>query len=176
MRRRIGIGPAGWSAALLLLAACGGPRSSPEGAVQTFLDALDDGDSTRFAASFTPGTREVVAELEELSRAVTETSGHPAITIDDWCRAFCGGTVEGSTLHGDAATVRVRVASTVEEIPLVRQENEWRIDLEERYRPAVELLWLMAQEEAAADTTADSTGAVAPVGGVEAPPDTAPER
>ena len=140
--------------ALFLLAACGGARSSPEGTVQTFLDALDERDSVRFVESFTPETRELVGEIEALTRVVGETSGQPAITMDDWCRAFCGATVEGSTLHGESATVRVGVAGTVEEILVVRQGNEWRIDLVERYRPAIEMLRLIAHEVAAADTAA----------------------
>ena len=44
------------SAALFLLAivaACGGSNSSPEGAVQGFLDALAERDTARFEASFT---------------------------------------------------------------------------------------------------------------------------
>lgn len=147
--------------ALFLLAACGGARSSPEGTVQTFLDALDERDSVRFVESFTPETRELVRELEGLTRTVAETSGQPAITMDDWCRAFCGGTVEGSTLHGESATVRVSLAGTSEEIPVVRQGNEWRIDLVERYRPAIDMLRLIAREEAAADTAAADTAAPA---------------
>jgi hypothetical protein len=142
--------------ALFLLSACGGARSSPEGTVQAFLDAVDERDSVRFAESFTPGTREVVAEMEALSRTVGPATGHPAITIEDWCRAFCGGAVEGSTLHGDSATVRIRVDGSVEEMPVVRQDNAWRIDLEARYRPAVEMLRLIAQEQAA-DTTRGDT-------------------
>lgn len=130
--------------ALFLLAACGGARSSPEGAVRSFLDALEARDTVRFRESFTPGTQQVVAELESLSRRIGASSGHPAITIEEWCRAFCTGTVEGSTLHGDSATVRVRVGNAVEEIPVVREGNEWRVDLEGRYAPAVEMLRLIS--------------------------------
>ena len=126
--------------------------------MQAFLGAVDERDSVRFAESFTPGTREVVAEMEALSRAVGPASGHPAITIEDWCRAFCGGAVEGSTLHGDSATVRIRVDGSVEEMPVVRQDDAWRIDLEARYRPAVEMLRMIAQEQAAvADSLARDT-------------------
>ncbi len=131
---------------LLALAACGGSRSSPEGTVSAFLDALEARDSAAFEASFTPGTRSLVAELEDLTRRIETGGGQPAITMDDWCRAFCGGTVEGSTLHGDSATVRVRVAGAVEEMSVIRAGNEWRIDLEDRYAPAVEMLRLIAAE------------------------------
>ncbi len=154
---QIRIGPLALS--LSLLAACGGARSSPEGTVSTFLEALEARDSTEFQASFTQGTWSLVRELEGLTREIEATSGQPAITMDDWCRAFCTGSVEGSTLHGDRATVRVRVGAVVEEIPVVRAGDEWRIDLEERYAPAIEMLRLIAAED-----PADTTGA---------PPDTA---
>jgi hypothetical protein len=159
--------------ALVLLLGCGGARSSPEGAVTSFLEALDARDTTAFRESFTPGTWDLVRRLEALSREVGETSGQPAITIEDWCRAFCGGTVEGSTLHGDAATVQVRVGGTVEEIQVLRQENEWRIDLEERYAPAIEMLRLIAEETPDTTGAADTTGAEAGWPDTVAPTDTA---
>lgn len=145
---------AGIGGALLvsLLAACGGSRSSPEGAVSAFLESLEARDTLEFQASFTPGTWSLVRELEGLTREIQATGGQPAITMEDWCRAFCGGSVEGSTLHGDEATVRVRIAGVVEEIGVVRHGDEWRIDLEDRYAPAVEMLRLIASESAAADT------------------------
>jgi hypothetical protein len=132
--------------ALILLFACGGERSSPEGSVRTFLDALEARDTARFRSSFTPETRQIVAQIEQLSGEVGGASGQPAITIEEWCRAFCDGTVEGSTLHGDSATVRVRIGGVVEEIPVVRQDNEWRIDLAAKYAPAVEMLRLIQDE------------------------------
>ncbi|CAN5844057.1 hypothetical protein BH20GEM1_BH20GEM1_09940 [soil metagenome] len=129
--------------ALFLLAACqGGPRSSPEGAVRNFLDALQARDSAETAASFTAETRALVAEVESLSRRAEAGSGQPAITIEDWCRAFCGGNVESSTLRGDSATVIVTVEGDPNEIPLVREEDGWRIDLADRLRPAVQMLRL----------------------------------
>lgn len=130
-------------AALFLLgalAACGGPRSTPEGAVQSFLDALEEEDTVRFEASFTDETRALVAEIESLSMTTQGAEG--AFTIEEWCQAFCGGTVEGSTLHGDSATVRVRVAQTVEEIPVVRRGDEWRLDFTTRLDEAVQILRL----------------------------------
>jgi hypothetical protein len=132
--------------ALFLLTACGGAQSSPEGAVRSFLDALEAQDTVRFREAFTPETWVLVTEVERLSREIGAATDRPAITIEDWCRAFCGGTVEGSTLLGDAATVRVQVDDAVEEIPVVRVEDEWRLDLEERYAPAVEMLRLVARE------------------------------
>lgn len=130
-------------AALFLLTAlfaCGGPRSSPEGAVQEFLDALADRDTARFEASFTVGTREMIAEIESLSTVAQGTEG--AVGLEDWCNAFCTGTVEGSTLDGNSATVRVRVRENVEEIPVVRVEDGWRIDLNSRLDEAVQILRL----------------------------------
>ena len=129
-----------------LLSACGGVRSSPEGSVQTFLDALEVRDTAEFRASFTTETRQIVAELEQLSGEVGAGSGQPAITIEEWCRAFCGGTVEGSTLNGDSASVRVRMEGVVEEIPVVRQDNQWRIDLAAKYAPAVEMMRMIEEE------------------------------
>ena len=138
--------------ALFLLAACqGGPRSSPEGSVRSFLDALSERDSAGVSASFTAETRRLVAEVESLSRRAEPRSGHPAITIEDWCRAFCGGNVEGSTLHGDSATVVVSVAGDPNEIPLVREEDGWKIDLADRLAPAVQMLRL-AVSQAEIDT------------------------
>jgi hypothetical protein len=54
------------------------------------------------------------------------------------------------------------VGSDVEEMSLVREGNEWLIDLEERYRPAVEMLRLIGRQDAdsaAADTTPPDTRA-----------------
>ncbi|MGH7566695.1 MAG: hypothetical protein ACREK2_07680 [Gemmatimonadota bacterium] len=140
--------------ALFLLGACqGGPRSSPEGSVRSFLDALQARDSVEMAASLTAQTRQLVAEIESLSRRAEAGSGQPAITIEDWCRAFCGGNVEGSTLRGDSATVVVTVEGDPNEIPLVREENGWKIDLAERLRPAVQMLRLTVGQ-ADVDTSA----------------------
>ena len=105
-----------------------------------------------------------MAEIEALSREAEERSGQPAITLDDWCRAFCGGTVESSTLHGDSATVVVRVEGDPNEIPLVREEDGWKIDLAERLRPAVQMLRLTVSQSEI-DTTAarvDTLTGVAP--------------
>ena len=138
--------------ALFLLGACqSGPRSSPEGSVRSFLDALEAQDGAAVAASFTAETRSLVAEVESLSRSAEPASGQPAITIQDWCRAFCGGNVEGSTLHGDSATVIVTVEGDPNEIPLLREEDGWKIDLAERLRPAVQMLRLTVSQ-AAIDT------------------------
>jgi hypothetical protein len=138
--------------ALFLLGACqSGPRSSPEGSVRSFLDALAANDEAEVAASFTAETRSLVAEVESLSRRAEPASGQPAITIEDWCRAFCGGNVEGSTLHGDSATVIVSVEGDPNEISLVREEDGWKIDLAERLRPAVQMLRLTVTQ-AAIDT------------------------
>lgn len=129
--------------ALFLLDACqGGPRSSPEGSVRHFLDALEARDSAGAAESFTAETRQLVAEIEALSRRAEPRTGQPAITIEDWCRAFCGGNVESSTLHGDSATVIVTVEGDPNEVSLVREEDGWRIDLADRLRPAVQMLRL----------------------------------
>lgn len=144
------------AAALFLLAAlggCGGPSSSPEGAVQGFLDALADRDTVRFHASFRADTRDLVAEIESLSAVAQGTEG--ALGLEDWCRAFCGGTVEGSTLHGDSATVRVRVEQNVEEIPVVREGDGWRIDITPRLDEAIQILRLAVS---AAEVPADPSG------------------
>ena len=136
--------------AVALLAACGGSASSPEGAVGTWLDALEARDSAALADAFTPRTAELVAEIESLSAAAQGGTGRPAIGIEDWCTAFCGGAVEGSTLHGDSATVRVRVEESIQEIPVVRGEDGWRIDLAGRLEPAVQMLRLATRPDPAA--------------------------
>lgn len=141
---------------LAVLAGCGGSSSSPEGAVQGFLDALAERDTAGFEASFTAETRDLVAEIESLSSVAQGAEG--ALGLEDWCRAFCGGTVEGSTLHGESATVRVRVGENVEEIPVVRVEGGWRIDFTSRLDEAVQILRLAVSgvapppETLAADT------------------------
>jgi hypothetical protein len=134
--------------------------------VRNFLDALQARDSAQTAASFTAETRRLVAEVESLSRRAELGSGQPAITIEDWCRAFCGGNVEGSTLHGDSATVIVTVEGDPNEIPLVREEDGWKIDLAERLRPAVQMLHLTVSQ-AEIDTSGSQVDTVA-----GSPPDT----
>lgn len=110
--------------------------------MRNFLDALEARDTAEAAASYTEETRRLVAELEGLSEQAEPGSGQPAITIEDWCRAFCGGNVESSTLRGDSATVVVMVEGGANEIPLVREQDGWKIDLAERLRPAVQMLRL----------------------------------
>ncbi len=143
--------------ALFLLAACGGERSTPEGTVRVFLDALQQKDTAAFRASFTDSTRALIGDLETLTAQAEAASGQPAITLDDWCTAFCGGSVEGSTLEGDSARVDVRVGEDVNQIPVVRVDREWRIDLSERLAPAVQMLRMTARPGAAAPGVAPDT-------------------
>jgi hypothetical protein len=151
------IGPKTWAAAALgALVACGGSYSSPEGAVQTWLDALQAGDTAAVRESFTGRTQELVAEIEALSREAEPASGHPAITVEDWCTAFCGATVEGSTLHGDSATVRIRLADDVNELPVLREDSGWKIDLWSRLDPAVQMLRLAVRQASSAAPAADT--------------------
>lgn len=159
-----GRGVARLSALFLLAAfpACGGPGSTPEGAVQSFLDALEERDTARFEASFTDGTRELVAEIESLSASTQGAQG--AFTIEEWCRAFCGGTVEGSTLYGDSATVRVRVAETAEEIPVVRRGEDWRLDFTSRLDEAIQLLRLAASRPDTSSVLGDTAAPGSPTG------------
>lgn len=125
--------------------------------MQEFLDALGDRDTARFEASFTAETHALVAEIESLSAVAQGTEG--AVGIEDWCRAFCGGTVEGSTLHGDSAMVRVRTKERVEEIPLAREGDEWRIDVTSRLAEAIQILRLaVSASEAPADLAGDTAG------------------
>ncbi|HUP20855.1 MAG TPA: hypothetical protein VM778_13020 [Gemmatimonadota bacterium] len=165
------IGPKGWvAAALCVLWACGGSYSSPEGAVQTWLDALQAGDTAAVRESFTGRTQELVAEIESLSREAEPASGHPAITVEDWCTAFCGATVEGSTLHGDSATVRIRLDDDLNEIPVLREEAGWKIDLWARLHPAVQMLRLAVRQASAGPAPID---APAPADTAAFPDDTA---
>ncbi len=147
---------------LAVLAGCGGPGSSPEGAVQGFLDALAERDTAGFEASFTADTRDLVAEIESLSSVAQGAEG--ALGLEEWCRAFCGGTVEGSTLHGDSATVEVRAGENVEEIPVVRAEGGWRIDFTSRLDEAVQMLRLAVSAAAVPAGPSGVDDAAAPVG------------
>ena len=153
--RRVGI-----SLALFLLAGCGGAQSSPEGTVRSFLDALESRDTAAFQSSFTDSTRQLVREIEQLSREAGSDPGE-ALTIEEWCRAFCNGVVEGTTLEGDQAAVRVRIGDTVEEMPLSRIGDRWKIDLTERLEPAVQMLRLAvmaAGDGAGGDGSTDTIG------------------
>lgn len=146
-------GRGGVALALFLLAACGSPQSTPEGSVRSFLDALAESDSAAFADAFTDETRALVTEIETLSAEAQGPNGQ-ALTIEEWCQAFCGGEVVGATLHGDSATVEVRIEETVEAIPLRRVGDRWRIDLASKLTPAVQMLRLAVPEAggAGADT------------------------
>lgn len=172
-RRARTVLPAILSAALVVLAvACTGPYASPEGTVRSWLDALEEGDDAGARAAFTDRTGELVDEIESLSRRAEPISGHPAITVQDWCEAFCGATVESSTLHGDSATVEIRIADDVNEIPLVRQEDGWKIDLSGHLEPAVQMLRLAIRQGAEADTAAPGDTTTAGAGGTGVPRDT----
>lgn len=136
---------------VVALLACTGPYASPEGTVRSWLDALEARDTTGVREAFTDRTRELVDEIETLSRRAEPVSGHPAITVEDWCQAFCGATVESSTLDGDSATVEIRIADDVNELPLVRQEDGWKIDLSSHLEPAVQMLRLSIRQGAEAE-------------------------
>lgn len=140
----------------IALAACSSPYASPEGTVRTWLDALEARDSAGVQDAFTERTRELVAEIETLSREAEPSSGHPAITVEDWCQAFCGATVESSTLHGDSATVKIRIADDVNDIPVVRRDGGWKIELSGHLTAAVQMLRLSIRPERA-DAPADTT-------------------
>lgn len=138
-------------AAAFLLAACAGAQSSPEGAVRSFLDALEAGDPAAFRASLTPRTAELVDEIEVLSEEIQGDSGQP-VNLEEWCRAFCGATVVGSQLDGDTALVTIEIGAGEEEIPVTRLEDGWRVDLSARLEPAVQLLRLTLPAEGDQDT------------------------
>jgi len=157
-------------AALAGLVACGNGSSTPEGAARQFVDALEASDTTAFYASFTEETAALVRQLEALSREAGREAGHPALTISEWCTAFCGSTVEGATLHGDSATVTLRVGEEghgTEELPVVRTGDGWRVDLAERFEPAVRMLRMTVQGD-------DPHGAAPSRETDEAPADTTP--
>lgn len=118
--------------------------------------------------AFTDRTWDLVAEIEALSSEVEDATGQRGITIEDWCQAFCGATVEGSTLHGDSATVRIRVEDDVEEIPVVRQPDGWRIDLSGQLEPAVEMLRLAVGQASGGEASEPATGDTAGAGAGEA--------
>jgi len=157
-------------AALAGLVACGNGSSTPEGAARQFVDALEASDTTAFYASFTEETAVLVRQLEALSREAGREAGHPALTISEWCTAFCGSTVEGATLHGDSATVTLRVGEEghgTEDLPVVRTGEGWRVDLAERFEPAVRMLRMTVRGADPLDTLpSPETG--------EAPADTTP--
>lgn len=144
------------AAAILLAVACAGPYASPEGTVRSWLDALEARDTAGVRSAFTERTVELVDEIETLSRRAEPVSGHPAITVEDWCQAFCGATVESSTLHGDSATVAIRIAGDINEIPLVRREDGWKIDLSSHLEPAVQMLRLGVRQGADANAPAET--------------------
>lgn len=171
MRARLGAAALG-ALALLVAAGCGGEYASPEGTVRAWLDALEARDSARVAEAFTPRTRELVAEVEDLSRKAQPASGHPAITVEDWCHAFCGASVESSTVHGDSATVTVRIADDVNELPLLHQDDAWRIDLSQRLEPAVQMLRLSLQQAAGVGALPADTAGVGGGGRVSEPDST----
>lgn len=153
---RIGVVPA----LFLLGSGCTGAGSSPEGTVRSFLEALEARDEAAFEMVLTERTRGLVEELESLTLEAEDRSGQPGITIEDWCAAFCGGVVERSTLHGDSATVDVRMGANeddVASIPLVRTEEGWRIELAGRLEPAIQMLKLAVGEGEAIPAPEDIT-------------------
>lgn len=155
------------AAALFLLWGCGGSTSSPEGAVAAWLDALEARDTAAVGEAFTERTRWMVAEIEALSAR----TGHPAVGVDEWCRTFCGATVESSTLHGDSATVAIRLEGDVTRIPVVREGDGWRIEFSRQLHPALEMLRFAVRVAEADTTTAepDTAGVAAPDTAAEPP-------
>ena len=107
--------------ALALVAGCGG-GDSPEDAVQAYYDAATDEDA------------EAVCEL--LSAAtIEEIEAHRLGLRDDASRrsasAACRTTSRSarSTEEGDTATVEVTARRRDEDVPLIKEDDEWKLDL-----------------------------------------------
>lgn len=113
-------------AAILALAAgvlvgCGGGGSSPEDTVQGFYDASKDGDAAAACELLSSESQEAAAAQGGDCETAFEQAGAADVPDD----LEIGDVTE----DGDTATVAVSGDGEESEIPVVKEDDEWRIDL-----------------------------------------------
>ena len=110
------------SAALFAVGCGGGDGSSPEDAVSAVYDAAADGDAAgvceNLSAAAIEASVEEGADCEEALEPSLEAAG-----------AFLGEFEVGEAdVEGDSGTVEVSFAGETADVPVVQEDDEWKVD------------------------------------------------
>jgi len=113
----------------LLIAGCGG-SDAPEDVVDEFFQATADSDAEAFCATLSEASQTQAAETEDVETC--EEGAEKAFGSGDFeAAAEMAGDVEvgEATIDGDSATVTATSGDVEEEVPLVKEDDEWKVEL-----------------------------------------------
>jgi hypothetical protein len=118
--RRLGAGALAIGAAVVV--GCGGGGGSPEDTVQEFFDAARDQDAAATCELLTTASQDAAA---------AQAGGDCEAAFEDSGAADIPEEIEigDVTEDGDTATVAVSAEGQDDEIPLLKEDDEWKIDL-----------------------------------------------
>ena len=108
-------------------AGCGGD-DSPEDVVESFYSALGDGDAGEICDLLSDSAAESAAEDEEtceagVQKGIDSGAAEEALGVADEVE------VGDATEDGDTAEVTVTFGDEEAQVPLVKEDGEWKIDI-----------------------------------------------
>lgn len=111
----------------LVVAGCGS-NDSPEDVVESFYSALSDGDAGEICELLSASAAESAAEGEEsceegVQKGIDSGDAEEALGVADEVE------VGESSEDGDTAEVTVTFGDEEEQVPLVKEDDEWKIDI-----------------------------------------------
>lgn len=114
--------------ALVLVAAGCGSSDSPEDVVESFYTALGDGDAGEICELLSSSAQADAAEGEDsceagVQKGIDSGAAEEALGVADEVEV---GEV---TEEGDTAKVSVSFGDEESEVPLVKEDDEWKIDI-----------------------------------------------
>ena len=111
-----------------VVAGCGGGEDSPEDVVESFYTALGDGDAEEICSLLSNSAAESAAEGEETCEAGIE-KGIDSGAAEEALGAADEVEVGDAKEDGDTAEVTVSFGNEEAQVPLVKEDGEWRIDI-----------------------------------------------
>ena len=114
-------------ASALVAAGCGGD-DSPEDVVESFYSALGDGDAEEICSLLSNSAAESAAEDEETCEAGVQ-KGIDSGAAEEALGAADEVEVGEVKEDGDTAEVTVTFGEEEAQVPLVKEDGEWRIDI-----------------------------------------------
>ena len=109
------------------VAGCGG-EDSPEDVVESFYSALADGDAGEICDLLSSSAAESAAEDEDTCEAGVE-KGIDSGAAEEALGAADDVEVGDATEDGDTAEVTVTSGDDEAQVPLVKEDGEWKIDI-----------------------------------------------
>ena len=107
---------------------CGGGEDSPEDVVDSFYSALSDGDAGEICGLLSDSAAEGAAEGEDsceagVQKGIDSGEAEEALGVADQVE------IGEAKVDGDNATVTVTHEGEEAEVPLVKEDGEWKIDI-----------------------------------------------